>query len=263
MCLLLRPFPQVNALLKLGLNVDEPSHGPKYPGATALHLAAGAGHVDVMDALLENGANIEARTRGCFGCKLRSSCSYDQGCAHCVAMTDFCIPAGGPRSNARLWTTGRMSLPQRGHIALFHATSLLLIRWAICFITAISCPSSHSLLASGTPLHQAAKSNKTEAMRFLIDCGAFISPELSDPRFNPPLHYFRGLLFAQDHATKSSDEASTAADSSSDYSGSMASNNSSASLYSESQVALAQLDGLQAEALQGDGESEDDRLEDA
>ena len=90
-------------------------------------------------------------------------------------------------------------------------------------------------------------------MRFLIDCGAFISPELSDPRFNPPLHYFRGLLFAQDHATKSSDEASTAADSLSEYGESMGRINSSASLSSESQVVLVQLEGLQADALQGDG----------
>ncbi|CAI6009931.1 unnamed protein product [Closterium sp. NIES-65] len=58
----------VRQLLEEGdVAVDEPSLGPKYAGATALHLAAAAGHIAVMDALLEGGANIEARTRGAFG----------------------------------------------------------------------------------------------------------------------------------------------------------------------------------------------------
>ncbi|CAI5474263.1 unnamed protein product [Closterium sp. Yama58-4] len=58
----------VRQLLEEGdVAVDEPSLGPKHAGATALHLAAAAGHIAVMDALLEGGANIEARTRGGFG----------------------------------------------------------------------------------------------------------------------------------------------------------------------------------------------------
>ncbi|CAI5459524.1 unnamed protein product [Closterium sp. Yama58-4] len=58
----------VRQLLEEGdVAVDEPSLGPKHAGATALHLAAAAGHIAVMDALLEGGANIEARTRGAFG----------------------------------------------------------------------------------------------------------------------------------------------------------------------------------------------------
>jgi len=60
---------QVQALLEEGAEVDGQSSGPKHPGATALHLAAASGHVEVMDFLLESGANIEARMRGAFGCE--------------------------------------------------------------------------------------------------------------------------------------------------------------------------------------------------
>ncbi|GJP45404.1 hypothetical protein CLOM_g4800 [Closterium sp. NIES-68] len=106
----------VRQLLEEGdVGVDEPSLGPKHPGATALHLAAAAGHVAVMDTLLEGGANIEARTRGNFG-----------------------------------WT----------------------------------------------PLHHAARHNRRRAMRFLVESGAFLAPDMLDARFNPPLHYCRALQYA-------------------------------------------------------------------
>lgn len=45
------------------------STGPKAAGATPLHLAATGGHIDVMDELLERGANIEVRTKGGCGCE--------------------------------------------------------------------------------------------------------------------------------------------------------------------------------------------------
>lgn len=57
---------EVMRLLSYGWDANIPSQGPKAPGATPLHLAASGGHVEVMDALLEHGANIEARTKG--GC---------------------------------------------------------------------------------------------------------------------------------------------------------------------------------------------------
>ena len=56
-------------LIDAGANVNEPSTGPKSPGATPLHLAATGGHIDVMDELLERGADIEVRTKGGCGCE--------------------------------------------------------------------------------------------------------------------------------------------------------------------------------------------------
>lgn len=47
--------------------------GPKSKGITPLHLAAEGGHLEVMDELLERGANIDARTKGACGCKLLGS----------------------------------------------------------------------------------------------------------------------------------------------------------------------------------------------
>lgn len=47
-----------------------------------------------------------------------------------------------------------------------------------------------------TPLHHAAKEKNRKAIRFLLECGAFLSPDICDPRFNPPLHYCPGLEYA-------------------------------------------------------------------
>ena len=57
---------------------------------------------------------------------------------------------------------------------------------------------SHStlLLHSGTPLHSAAKERKKEAVKFLIENGAFLPDDINDSRFNPPLHYCTGLEWA-------------------------------------------------------------------
>lgn len=44
--------------------------GPKIEGVTPLHLAAEGGHLEVMDELLERGADIDARTKGACGCML-------------------------------------------------------------------------------------------------------------------------------------------------------------------------------------------------
>jgi ankyrin repeat protein len=61
----------VRRLLDDGMDVNAPAWGPKSPGATPLHLAAQGGHVKIMDELLERGANIDARTKGACGCKLK------------------------------------------------------------------------------------------------------------------------------------------------------------------------------------------------
>ena len=53
-----------------------------------------------------------------------------------------------------------------------------------------------SWLNPGTPLHIAAKERNKKAVRFLIENGAFLLPEMNDHRFNPPLHYCSGLEWA-------------------------------------------------------------------
>jgi hypothetical protein len=62
-------YVQVQRLIDAGANVNEPSTGPKSPGGTPLHLAAAGGHIDVMDELLERGADIDVRTKGGCGCE--------------------------------------------------------------------------------------------------------------------------------------------------------------------------------------------------
>jgi ankyrin repeat protein len=47
-----------------------------------------------------------------------------------------------------------------------------------------------------TPLHNAAKERNRKAVRFLLENGAFLPPEMTDGRFNPPLHYCPGLHWA-------------------------------------------------------------------
>jgi ankyrin repeat protein len=51
------------------MDVNVSAWGPKSKGVTPLHLAAEGGHLEVMDELLERGANIDARTKGACGCK--------------------------------------------------------------------------------------------------------------------------------------------------------------------------------------------------
>ncbi|KAK4743514.1 hypothetical protein SAY87_001515 [Trapa incisa] len=58
---------QVKRLLDEGMDVNISAWGPKSKGVTPLHLAAEGGHLDVMDELLERGANIDARTKGACG----------------------------------------------------------------------------------------------------------------------------------------------------------------------------------------------------
>lgn len=47
-----------------------------------------------------------------------------------------------------------------------------------------------------TPLHHAAKERNKKAIRFLIENGAFLPPDILDERFNPPLHYCGALEWA-------------------------------------------------------------------
>lgn len=54
----------------------------------------------------------------------------------------------------------------------------------------------HEHVKPGTPLHTAAKERKREAVKFLIENGAFLPDNIDDSRFNPPLHYCPGLEWA-------------------------------------------------------------------
>ncbi|KAK1324312.1 hypothetical protein QJS10_CPA01g03042 [Acorus calamus] len=47
-----------------------------------------------------------------------------------------------------------------------------------------------------TPLHSAAKERNKEAIKFLVENGAFLPDNIDDGRFNPPLHYCPGLEWA-------------------------------------------------------------------
>ncbi|GMY33649.1 Transmembrane protein [Fagus crenata] len=58
---------EVKRLLNDGMDVNVSAWGPKSKGVTPLHLAAEGGHLEVMDELLERGANIDARTKGACG----------------------------------------------------------------------------------------------------------------------------------------------------------------------------------------------------
>jgi ankyrin repeat protein len=49
---------------------------------------------------------------------------------------------------------------------------------------------------TGTPLHNAAKEKNKKAVRFLLENGAFLPPDMTDGHFNPPLHYCPGLEWA-------------------------------------------------------------------
>ncbi|URE37682.1 Ankyrin repeat [Musa troglodytarum] len=58
---------EVKQLLDAGMDVNVTALGSKALGVTPLHLAAQGGHINVMDELLERGANIDARTKGACG----------------------------------------------------------------------------------------------------------------------------------------------------------------------------------------------------
>ncbi len=68
---------------------------------------------------------------------------------------------------------------------------------------------SFFMLNTGTPLHSAAKERRKEAVKFLIENGAFLADDINDSRFNPPLHYCPGLEWAYDEVKRFRHESSS------------------------------------------------------
>ncbi|KAJ6933303.1 phytochrome-interacting ankyrin-repeat protein 2 [Populus alba x Populus x berolinensis] len=95
---------------------------------------------------------------------------------------DVNVPAWGPKSKG---LTPLHLAAQGGHLEIM---AELLERGANI--------DARTLGACGTPLHSAAKERKKEAVKFLIENGAFLPDDINDSRFNPPLHYCPGLEWA-------------------------------------------------------------------
>ncbi|XP_010522894.1 PREDICTED: ankyrin repeat and protein kinase domain-containing protein 1-like [Tarenaya hassleriana] len=66
-----------------------------------------------------------------------------------------------------------------------------------------------------TPLHAAAYERKREAVKFLVENGAFLPDDISDCRFNPPLHYCPGLEWAYEELKKLKESTTSSSSSSS------------------------------------------------
>ncbi|PON94655.1 Transmembrane protein [Trema orientale] len=65
-----------------------------------------------------------------------------------------------------------------------------------------------------TPLHNAAKERRREAVKFLVENGAFLPPDINDCRFNPPLHYCPGLEWAYEELERLQQESSSSGETS-------------------------------------------------
>lgn len=65
-----------------------------------------------------------------------------------------------------------------------------------------------------TPLHNAAKERKRNAIKLLVENGAFLPDDINDTRFNPPLHYCPGLEWAYEELKRIQDDSSSAGESS-------------------------------------------------
>lgn len=68
---------------------------------------------------------------------------------------------------------------------------------------------------TGTPLHLAAKERNRKAVKFLVENGAFLPPDINDSRFNPPVHYCPGLEWAYDELKRLQDSSSSSSEASS------------------------------------------------
>lgn len=106
---------------------------------------------------------------------------------------DVNVPAWGPKSKG---LTALHLAAQGGHLEIMDE---LLARGANI--------DARTLGACGwTPLHRAAKERKKEAVKFLIENGAFLPDDMNDCRFNPPLHYCTGLEWAYEEMKRHSRE---------------------------------------------------------
>ncbi|CAL5434748.1 unnamed protein product [Camellia sinensis] len=65
-----------------------------------------------------------------------------------------------------------------------------------------------------TPLHNAAKERKKQAVKYLVENGAFLPDDMNDTRFNPPLHYCPGLEWAYDELRRIQQESTSSSEAS-------------------------------------------------
>ncbi|XP_040954335.1 phytochrome-interacting ankyrin-repeat protein 2 isoform X2 [Gossypium hirsutum] len=156
---------KVKQLLNEGVDVNVAAWGPKSQGVTPLHLAAEGGHLEVMDELLERGANIDARTKGACG-----------------------LTSNYPKRKNKMASSLVSAYAQ-------HCGSIVFL----------------SRVCTWTPLHTAAKERKREAVKFLIENGAFLPDDINDCRFNPPLHYCPGLEWAYEEMKRLQRDGSSSA----------------------------------------------------
>lgn len=146
----------VAELLRKGVNVDETVDHALYTyGATALHLAARAGNVEMVQALLEAGAEAN-------------------GCHDDSMWAEF-----SPLHNAAA----------RGHVGVVQA---LLVAGAACdkfaMVTDSPLQGTESEDTSVTPLHLAAEAGHVNVVRALAEAGAMI--DMADTGSEAvPLHY--------------------------------------------------------------------------
>lgn len=281
---------QVKRLLDEGMDVNVPAWGPKSKGATPLHLAAEGGHLDVMDELLERGANIDARTKGACGCKLNSRlyqinqrdnhwcfewlinywklwfsrCGVQAMISDIIALQPAFISLSNlsksppPRSwkfhlfanfdivappyiaswifdywakALCFWGSPILSSHHFAPLQTHPSTILKFSRMSVyqraswnimlqeqsCSFLYDKTDDGHllSFVNSGTPLHSAAKERKREAVKFLIENGAFLPEDINDSRFNPPLHYCSGLEWAYEEMERLKLESSSSTEGSS------------------------------------------------